>query len=70
MASDVRRAALLELVSNSATIRAARYRETAAHLRDMAGAEILTRVRARLLDLAGHYEGLASAADPGRADDR
>ena len=67
MASDLRRAALLELVSNSAAVRAARYREQAAQLRDMADAESLARLRSRLLDLAAHYESLASVAEIGRA---
>jgi hypothetical protein len=60
MASDLRRAALLELVANSAAVRAARYREQAAQLKDMAHAESIGRLRDRLLDLAEQYEGLAA----------
>jgi hypothetical protein len=39
--------------------RAARYRERADHLKDMAGAEARPRERARVLELASAYERLA-----------
>ena len=63
MASDLRRAALLELVSNSIAIRVARYRHQSAQLREMAEAENLSRLRDRLLDLAEQYEGLATTTE-------
>lgn len=60
MASDLRRAALFEMVStHAATIRAARYREQAAQLRELADLESQPGLKRKLAALAQEYEELA-----------
>jgi hypothetical protein len=57
---------LLGLVTNSAQVRAAHYRDQASRLRQMAEAESLMRLRGNLLNLARKYESLAATVEEKR----
>ena len=50
---------VLDFVANSVHIRAAHYRQRAAHLRGMAEAEPVGRLREKLAELADQFEDLA-----------
>jgi hypothetical protein len=52
---------VLEFVTNSIQIRAAQYRERAAHLRMMAEGEPVGRLREKLAELADQFEELADS---------
>lgn len=52
---------VLEFLANSIQVRAAHYRERAAHLRDMAEGEPVERLRERLTELARQFEELADS---------
>jgi hypothetical protein len=57
---------VLEFVTNSVQNRAAHYRERASHLRAMAVAEPIGRLRESLTELAQQFEDLADSLVKGR----
>lgn len=50
---------VLAFIANASQLRETYYRNNAAHLRDLAEAEPLTRFRKKLLALADQFEALA-----------
>ena len=62
MPRDIRASGALQFAVTAAVIRAERYRDHAAQLRQMAEADVAPSIRRQLLKLAGQFEAIAAIA--------